>query len=187
MNRCVASSQSHDVLWRSEIWKENGIGSDGGWSPQPAQVRKQARTHRSTQLCHSLFSFSTVSKIHISFTPWLLAARALSEPSALKPRVSTQNLKNVFILFFFHSTVTRNDSFEKNPLDQSKEEEPFQQTLYPVRLLSTQLTTHAKHNRTLWKIHQSSCQHHLCIVYFSGRRKTKHLSTVQTWILHSLM
>lgn len=72
--------------------------------------------------------------------------------------------------FFFPSTVMRNDSFEKNPLDQSKEEEPFQQTLYPVRLLSTQLTSHAKYNRTLQKIHQSSCQYHLCIVYFSGRR-----------------
>lgn len=38
------SLQSHDVLWRSEIWKENSVCSDGGRSPQPAQVHGECNT-----------------------------------------------------------------------------------------------------------------------------------------------
>lgn len=146
-------------------------------------LHRYGKKHTHTDPSHSMFLSSTISKLHISFTPC---------PRLLKHYVnlllwSLVCLPRLSRVFFFPSTVMRNDSFEKNPLDQSKAEEPFQQTLYPVSLLSTQLTSHAIYNRTLQKIHQSSCQYHLCIVYFSGKRKTKHLSMVQTWILHSLM
>ena len=46
----LSSWQSHDVLWRSEVWKENGLSSGGGWSPQPTQVQTAWQRHRSAQL-----------------------------------------------------------------------------------------------------------------------------------------
>lgn len=63
MKCVVVCRQSHDVLWRSEIWKEDDISSNGGRSPQPAQVNTQIHTmqHKtgvsSLQIHIVLFSF----------------------------------------------------------------------------------------------------------------------------------
>lgn len=40
----LSSLQSHDVLWWSEIWKENVVSSKWGWSPQPSQVHAHKQT-----------------------------------------------------------------------------------------------------------------------------------------------
>lgn len=83
------------------------------------------------------------------------------------------------IVLFFSSTVTRNDSFKKKLLQAT-----YRGRALPADAVSSK--PRAKYNHTLRKLHQSSCQYHLCIVYFSGRRETQHLSTVQPWILRGL-
>lgn len=150
--------QSHDVHWRSEIWKENGIGSDGGWSPQPAQVWKRAPT----QLSRSLFSSSTVSEVHVSFTPclWLLKryVSLLLWSLVCLPRPSR------VVFFFFLLQLWETTVLRRTHSISLKRKSPSSRRCL-VRLLSAQLTSHAKYNRTLWQIHQSSCQCHLCIVF----------------------
>lgn len=96
------SVQSHDVLWRSEIWKEDVISSNGGWSPQPAQVYLLSNTHTSDSSAqiHSakyiqlLFCFPIqVLKSSVSF-------RVSPPPSFLTPPVCCRKLGSIMCHLF---------------------------------------------------------------------------------------
>lgn len=93
----LSSLQSHDVLWRSEIWKENVVSSNWGRSPQPSQVHTHPTflQYRSTEQSGSNV---VLLRFIFSLTFFLLFSKSL----LLCYRHSHTNLQ----LNFLFSTAT---------------------------------------------------------------------------------
>lgn len=91
-----SSLQSHDVLWRSEIWKENVVSSTWGWSPQPSQVHTNtpdvSSAHGGSNVVQSYFSPSPNFRVIVTAAQtWLTSSLALPWCLSWKPQSTTDS------------------------------------------------------------------------------------------------